>query len=152
MICTAPGQAPGFTLSIQSQLVVEAVTVKDKQGNFVEGLTAKDFVVTEDGAPQTIRYCEEESLAQNVKPLPEEPPRDESITIYNRLARKQIQPEPMEKDRYKDQYAKPLGTMPLNFDLGVSALSPGKYDRQVAIRNPTAHKANFWRAPIELAP
>ncbi len=43
-----------------------------------------------------------------------------------------------------------LGVMPLNFDLGVSALSPGKYDCQVTILDPTAHKANFWRAPIEL--
>jgi VWFA-related protein len=99
---TAPGQAQGFTLSIQSQLVVEAVTVKDKQGNFVHGLTAKDFALTEDGVPQNIRYCEHESLAQNTKSLPEEPPQGGNITIYNRLAREQIQPEPLEKDRYKD--------------------------------------------------
>ena len=99
---TAPGQGPGFTLSIQSQLVVEAVTVKDKQGNFVHGLTAKDFAITEDGAPQAIRYCEHESLEQNTKLLPEEQPQNENITIYNRLAREHIQPETMEKDRYKN--------------------------------------------------
>src|SRR6266566_3659172 len=41
-----------------SQLVVEIVSVKDKDGKVIEGLTAKDFTVTENGAPQTIRFCE----------------------------------------------------------------------------------------------
>lgn len=100
---TQPGRVQGFTLSIQSQLVVEAVTVKDKQGNFVHGLTAKDFALTEDGVPQVIRYCEPESLTQNAKLMPQEPPLDENITIYNRLAREQIQPESLEKDRYKNR-------------------------------------------------
>ena len=45
-----PGQTPSYTLNVESQLVVEAVTVKDKQGNFVHGLTARDFAVTEDRA------------------------------------------------------------------------------------------------------
>lgn len=45
-----------------------------------------------------------------------------------------------------------LGVMPLNFDLGVSALPSGKYECQVTILDPTAHEANFWRAPIELVP
>ena len=55
---------------MRSNLVIEAVTVKDKQGNFVHGLTAKDFVLTEDGAPQTIRYCEHQDLTETAKPLP----------------------------------------------------------------------------------
>ncbi len=115
---TAPGQAQGFTFTIQSQLVVEAVRVKDKQGGFVHGLTAKDFALSEDGAPQTIRYCEHESLAQNAKPLPEEPAQDESITIYNPLAREQIQPEPVEKDRYKNHWL-------LAFYFDMTTMPPG---------------------------
>jgi VWFA-related protein len=99
---SSPNQPQGFTLSVQSQLVIEAVTVKDKQGNFVHGLTAKDFALTEDGVPQTIRYSEPESLAQNSKLLPEEPPQGDNITIYNRLAREQIQAESIEKDQYKN--------------------------------------------------
>ena len=55
---------------MQSNLVVEAVAVKDKQGNFVHGLTAKDFVLTEDGAPQTISFCEHQDLSETAKPLP----------------------------------------------------------------------------------
>ena len=32
------------------------MTVTDNKGNLVTGLTAEDFVVTEDGRPQTVRY------------------------------------------------------------------------------------------------
>jgi len=92
-----------FTLSVKSNLVVEAVEVKDKQGNFIHGLTAKDFVVTEDGAPQTIRYCEHQDLKETAKPLPAETPKDEDITIYNRLSRTQIQSETMDDQRYKNR-------------------------------------------------
>ena len=42
------------TFSANSQLVIETVVVKDKAGNSVEGLTAKDFIITEDGVAQTI--------------------------------------------------------------------------------------------------
>src|SRR5437899_2590476 len=41
-----------------TRLIVETVTVKDKNGNVVEGLTAKDFTLTEDGEPQTISFVE----------------------------------------------------------------------------------------------
>ena len=55
-----PPQPAGETVRFQanSQLVVEIVTVKDRNGNTIEGLTAKDFTVTEGGVPQTIAFCE----------------------------------------------------------------------------------------------
>jgi len=65
----APPATPGagandgaakFTSS--TQLVVETVIVKDKNGNAIEGLTAKDFVITEDGKPQAIAFCEYQKL------------------------------------------------------------------------------------------
>jgi len=43
-----------FTIKIDTQLVVQTVLVKDKDGKTIEGLTEKDFVVTEDNVPQTI--------------------------------------------------------------------------------------------------
>ncbi len=92
-----------FTLSMKVQLVVETVVVKDKQGNAIEGLTAKDFVVTEDGAPQTIRFCEHQDLAANAKPLQQSKAADEDLKIYKRLARTQIAPETVEKERYKNR-------------------------------------------------
>src|SRR5450432_4623039 len=49
--------------SVTQQLVIETVTVTDKNGNPIEGLTAKDFTVTEDNVPQTIRFCEYQKLA-----------------------------------------------------------------------------------------
>ena len=99
----APGAPQGFTLSIGSNLVVEAITVKDKQGNFVHGLTADDFVLTENGVPQTIRYCEHQALSETAKPLPAFTSRDADITIYNRLVPSKIASESIEKERYKDR-------------------------------------------------
>ncbi len=52
--------AAKFTSS--TQLLVATVIVKDKAGNPVEGLTAKDFIITEDGKPQTVAFCEYQKL------------------------------------------------------------------------------------------
>ncbi len=57
-----------YTLTAKSQLVVETVVVKDKEGKFIPGLSVKDFTVTEDGTPQTIKFCEHQNLAPN-RPL-----------------------------------------------------------------------------------
>ncbi len=46
------------TFKASSQLVVETIVVKDKDGNAIEGLKAKDFVVTENGVAQTIAFLE----------------------------------------------------------------------------------------------
>ncbi len=97
-----PGETQGFTLTLKSQLVIEAVEVKDKEGNFIKGLTAKDFTLTEDGAPQTIRYCEPQDLSEIAKPLPVETPATEDVKIYNRLASTQIASETMDDERYKN--------------------------------------------------
>jgi len=111
------GEAQNFTLTVKSNLVVEAVEVKDKQGNFIHGLTAKDFVLTEDGVPQTIRDCEREDLSETAQPLPTEKTANENVTIYNRLARAQIAPESIENERYKNRRL-----MALYFDM--TALPP----------------------------
>ena len=92
-----------YTLSVKVQLVVEAVVVKDKQGNPIHGLTANDFTVTEDNVPQTIKFFEHQDLAANAKPLPESKGANEDVRIYKRLARERIAPETMENERYKNR-------------------------------------------------
>ncbi len=92
-----------YTLSMKVQLVVETVVVKDKQGNPVQGLSAKDFIVTEDGKAQTIKFCEHQDLVDNAKPLPKSKPSEESLKIYRQLARSQITPENTQNERYRNR-------------------------------------------------
>src|SRR5271156_3304646 len=99
---SATPSAP-YTLSVKSQLVVETVVAKDKQGNFIPNLTAKDFTITEDGVAQTIRFCEHQDLPTNAAPLPAAAPGTEDIKLYKRLTRTQVAPETIENDRYKNR-------------------------------------------------
>lgn len=107
-VCTAqtvgtnqqPGQNGNFTLTLNSQLVVETVVVKDKTGHFIPGLTAKDFRVEEDGVPQTIRIFEHQALQAQSTPMPVRPVDQENITVYHRLVRTQIAPEVPGKTQY----------------------------------------------------
>jgi VWFA-related protein len=99
----APGQSDSYTLSVSSQLVVETVVVEDKKGNPIRGLTAKDFTLTEDGVPQTIRFCEYQQLPTIATPLAKLPQDEEDIKIYKRLARTQISPDISGNVRYKDR-------------------------------------------------
>ena len=100
---TAPGKTDTFKLTLNSQLVVETVVAKDKQSKFISGLTAKDFTVTEDGAPQTIKFCEHQQFSEEIEPLPPTPIDDENITIYKKLTRTQFSPSAPESNKYKDR-------------------------------------------------
>ena len=53
-------QAP--TLRVESNLVLVEATVKGKSGNMIDGLTADDFLLKDDGLPQTISYCGRDQL------------------------------------------------------------------------------------------
>jgi VWFA-related protein len=100
-----PGQETTYTLNVTSQLVVENVVIKDKQGKFVSDLKASDFEVTEDGTPQTIRFCEHQHLSEAIEPLPPPAADNEQITIYKRLTRTQFASEGAAaggQSRYKD--------------------------------------------------
>ncbi|MGB9078181.1 MAG: VWA domain-containing protein [Terracidiphilus sp.] len=119
------GRGEGYTLRLNSQLVVETVVVKDKQGAYVEGLTAKDFVVTEDGQPQTIRFCEHQQLTEPGHPLPTTPTDEENITIYRKLTRTAIAPEDTTRTHYRDKRL-----IALYFDM--SAMPPQDQMRALA--------------------
>ena len=84
-----------------TQLVVETVSVKDKSGKPVEGLTAKDFTVTEDGVAQTIRFFEYQKLEEIAAPLPPADPAE--VRIVDKLARTQIASEQPGNPRYQDR-------------------------------------------------
>ena len=73
----AAAGADTVTFRTSTQLVIETVGVKDKSGKPIEGLTAKDFIITEDGAPQTISVFEYQKLPEiSAAPLPAEIPAD----------------------------------------------------------------------------
>lgn len=92
-----------FTLSVRTQLVVESVVVKDKNGNPVHGLTANDFTLTEDNTPQKIRVCDHQTLPTDTTPVAPAANDKEDITIYKRLARTQIAGESGDSLKYKDR-------------------------------------------------
>lgn len=84
-----------------TQLVVETVTVTDKSGRPVSGLSARDFVLTEDGVPQEIRLFEFQKLDETAPATAI--PSTQRIEPFARLSRGQIAPEPPGEVRYRDR-------------------------------------------------
>jgi VWFA-related protein len=58
----AQQQPPLPTFRASTHLIVQTVSVKDKSGKPIAGLTARDFVVTENGQPQQIAFVEYQPL------------------------------------------------------------------------------------------
>ncbi len=121
----APAGGNGaVTFTTGAQLVVETVVVTDKKGAPVEGLTAKDFTVTENGVPQTIRFFDRQDLPKTPAAAPAVS-ASEHIHIYDKLGRTQIAPESPGSTRYKDRRL-----LALYFDM--SAMPPGDQFRALA--------------------
>jgi VWFA-related protein len=112
-------------ITVNTQLVVEQVSVKDKKGNPIAGLTAKDFTLTEDGVVQQIRFCDTIQLTEIPSgdiPVSTEP---ENVKVYNKLATTQITPETEGNLRYKDHRL-----MALYFDM--TSMPPADQIRALA--------------------
>jgi VWFA-related protein len=63
---TAPSTPPSFTAN--ANLVIVDVNVKDKSGRPIEGLSAQDFTLLEDGKPQKISVFEYQHLSTEPEP------------------------------------------------------------------------------------
>jgi VWFA-related protein len=59
---TAQQQPPPATFRASVNLVTQVVSVTDPQGRPVRGLTARDFILTEDGRPQNVVFVEFEEV------------------------------------------------------------------------------------------
>jgi VWFA-related protein len=107
---TTPAQAPAAAqapasqgaqpIRVTSQLIVEEVTVKDKSGKAIEGLTANDFTVTEDGVPQTISFAEFERIEAPVAAAAA--PSAPVVESAPPVTQIQIAPETPGDTRYRD--------------------------------------------------
>ena len=122
----APPDVKGTAkIAVSTQLVVETVVVKDKKGNPIQGLTANDFVVTENGVPQTIRFCEHQELPATPSAAPAAQSEPAKIKIYDKLSRTRISPETPGNIRYKDRRL-----LALYFDM--TAMPPAEQLRALA--------------------
>ena len=91
--------AADVTFSSSTQLVIETVTVRDKGGKSVEGLTAKDFTITEDGTAQAIKFFEYQKLPEIPEPLP---PQTGEIKVLQKYPKSRITSESPGNTRYRD--------------------------------------------------
>lgn len=95
-------KSSSYTLTLYSHLVIETVDVRDKKGNFIPGLSARDFHVTEDGMPQTVKLFEQQhvSTAAPLAPLPMD---QQKIQLYAKLPHAEIAPGPRGGSTYQNR-------------------------------------------------
>ncbi|HMD50300.1 MAG TPA: hypothetical protein VKG79_14420, partial [Bryobacteraceae bacterium] len=91
------------TFQTSTTLVVETVSIKDKDGQPVEGLTAKDFTITEDGVPQTIKFFEYQKLDEPAAADSAPAPPNEPIAPLAKYPHSQITPEAPGDFKYRDR-------------------------------------------------
>ncbi len=139
LLCAAlPSQQESeYVLHVESDLVLVNVTVRDKNGNFVQGLKPENFTILEDNKPQKIVSFDMENVdavpaldVTQVKPLPEPAPRQPTPVVSPANAAAQF------KDRR---------LIVLFFDL--SAMEPDEIDHAVTSAE---HYVDTQMAPADL--
>ncbi len=70
------------------------------------------------------------------------------VTLFSGQA-KVFESQPME---VTPELNSRLGMTPLSFSIPLNAISPGEYDCQVTVLDPTGQKGTFWQAPIIIVP
>ena len=134
----APAAQNGpVTFQANTQLVVEDVTVTDKAGNPIEGLTAKDFTITEDNVPQDIKFCEYQKMLDVAPtPVPATPPpavvAEDKPTEKPKVApvtAVEISPEKPGDIKYKDRRL-----VALYFDMGAMPVTDQLRSQDAALK------------------
>lgn len=89
----------------ETQLVVQTVVVTGRDGKPVEGLSADDFVITEDGVPQPIRVFEYQQMPGDAdgEKGNASPTDSREVRIYETLGRTRISVPPPGDGRYKNR-------------------------------------------------
>ena len=99
----APAAADTVTFKTSTQLVVETVGVKDKSGKPIEGLKKEDFIVTEDGAPQSIAFFEYQKLPEAPSAPVTTNTLPAAVVPFPKLPKTTIAPERPGDIRYRDK-------------------------------------------------
>jgi VWFA-related protein len=135
----AQDQQSEFTLRVESELVLVNVTVRDKNGNFVQNLKPENFTILEDNKPQKITSFDVENVdavaMQNVaqaKPLAAQPAETAPASAPPAAANT--------ADQFKDRRL-----IVLFFDL--SAMEPDEIDHAVTSAE---HYVDTQMAPADL--
>jgi VWFA-related protein len=97
-IAAAP---PPQSIKVTTNLIVEEVAVKDKSGKPIEGLTTNDFVLTEDGVPQTISFVAFQRIQS--APAVAAPSAAPIAAAAPRATQVQIAPETPGDPRYRNR-------------------------------------------------
>jgi VWFA-related protein len=106
-----------FSVSVSTQLVIQTVSVTDKDGKTLMGLTADDFTVTEDSVPQTISLFEFQKIDDTAVPRPVAPPPPQQFAAALPPPNTRITPVAEGDTRYQDRRL-----LAIYFDM--SALDP----------------------------
>jgi len=110
----------GFKFEANATLIIETVVVKDKDGNPIKGLKAKDFSVTEDGKPQEIKICDFQELETTPQPqelTPRPAPKKEEAKPAEPATIKAVVTNAIAPERSGDLKYKDRRLMVMFFDL-----------------------------------